>query len=417
MNSDSLLFPWIATCVAVGIALAQYVVAPLGATLFLISLALLLIIAFSQIRREWLAALTLSSFFFIVGFLRAQLGDLSLLPQSLIELSKSLSCHLQDFIRDTNMNSDTTSLLEAMMLGIRDNLTAETRELYRSAGVSHVLALSGLHLGILFGLFNFWLQHVLVSRWRYLIGCMGIIMIWCYALLTAFPTSLCRASLMMTLLVIGQMRLVGNNAWHTLGLAAFLILMIVPTSLFDIGFQLSFTAVAGILLFYGPLCAIWQPKSSVMRWCWSLALVGIAAQLGVFPLLLYWFHTFNIVSIFIGPFVVVMATSILYATLLMLPLHLIGVGGLLCKLIEMFVAIQHGLLTFVSHISWGRVENVSLLPGSLLLLYMALLCLLPTLHALRKPVNQPRIYRVAMFFRTWPYLLAVLILLLAVIFL
>ena len=84
MNSDSLLFPWIATCVAVGIALAQYVVAPLGATLFLISLALLLIIAFSQIRREWLAALTLSSFFFIVGFLRAQLGDLSLLPQSLI---------------------------------------------------------------------------------------------------------------------------------------------------------------------------------------------------------------------------------------------------------------------------------------------------------------------------------------------
>lgn len=398
-----------------GIGVAQYVVVPYGATFFVLFLAALCLAAFIVIKRGVRAFTLLLLLFMMMGYLRAQLADISLLPASLSSWSATLSRSSLSVIRNLGLNKETTTVMEAMLLGVRDNLSPEIRSLYRQAGAAHVLALSGLHLGILFGLFSFALQRVLLSNWRFLVGVIGIVLMWGYAMLTGFPVSLCRASLMMTLLVISQMRMVGTNGWHTLGLAALLMLLLAPSSLFDIGFQLSFAAVSGILLFYAPLRDIWYTKNRVLNAFWQVTMVSVAAQLAVLPLLLYWFHQITLVSFITSPIIIFLASCILYSAVFILLLHVFRWGSLLGWFLELFVALLHTLMAVSVRIPWSRVEHVDLTFGEMLLLYVAILCLLPPIRALKQqPAEQPKAYRWALFFRSWPYLLTTILLLLAI---
>lgn len=408
--STRFLFPMMALCLAMGIMLGSYVAVSLDAAICFMVVAGLFFVAFVLLRRGLGALLALTGLFVTLGFLRSLLPDVVLLPESLLDWSRSLSHSAISLLRQAELNDDTTALLEAMLMGQRTHLSDATLELYRQTGAAHILALSGLHLGILFGLFDYCLMHVLHVRWRFLVGTVGLALMWGYALLTGFPVSLCRASLMLSLLVIGQMRQVGNDTWHTLGLAAFLLLMVSPASLFDVGFQLSFSAVAGIFLFYRPSCEVWLPSSRGLRVFWRLWLLSMSAQVGTFPLLLCYFHRFALIGILLSPVYIFMATLIIYLALMLLLLVPLGMASLLSSSLERLVAVQHGLMELVTWIPYDRVEDVWLTWGQVVLLYGAILCLLPPLHVLRKPDVQLPHYRRAMFFRSWPYLLAALLL-------
>ena len=398
---------------------------PLSASDYLLMLplyvaALLFLGVFFFLRRGLLALFALCAFFFTLGCIRTLLPSFALQSSFGMEWGRAGADALSTVLHRARLSPDTTALLEAMLLGRRDGLSDYVLDLYRQSGASHILALSGLHLSVLFGVFNYGLLRVLHRRWRYFVGLLGILFMWGYAFLTGFPISLCRATLMLSLLVIAQMRLVGNEGWHTLGLAAMVLLLLNPLTLFDVGFQLSFAAVAGLLLFYPPLMAIGLPKRRFLRRLWQLFVVALSAQLGVFPLLLHYFHRFSLVGLFFSPFYALIATLFLFVALLLLILSGIGAAFLLRPLLEGLAFIQHGLMAFSLRLSWGGGESVWLLPGSIehvhfswgsvLLLYVALLCLLPSLHALQWLRDCPPLHRRALFFRTWPYLLAFLLL-------
>lgn len=399
-----------ALCMAIGIMMGGYVAVSSDAAICFMVAAWLFFASFILLRRGVGASLSLVALFVMLGFLRSQLPEVVLLPESIMNWSLGLSRWAMSLLQQADLNDDTTTLLEAMLMGQRTHLSSATIELYRQTGAAHILALSGLHLSILFGLFDYCLMHVLHVRWRFLVGTVGLLLMWGYALLTGFPVSLCRASLMLSLLVIGQMRQVGNDTWHTLGLAAFLLLLISPDSLFDVGFQLSFTAVAGIILFYRPLCEVWLPSSRWLRALWCLWLLSLSAQLATFPLLLCYFHRYALIGILLSPVYIFMATLIIYLALMLLLLVPLGAASMLCPLLEQLVAVQHGLMKMVTRIPYDRVEDVWITWGQVVLLYGAILCLFPPLCALRKPDVQLPHYRRAMFFRSWPYLLAALLL-------
>lgn len=379
-----------------------------------IALALALL-SYAMKRRGALPLASLCIFFCLLGLLRSQYSALTLIPSYIIDCSQKLSLLLPNALKHAPMSERTCGLLEAMLLGIRTNMDSSMRDLFRQAGAAHVLALSGLHLGILSGVFIFWLQRVLTSGWRYLVGIVGIIAMWGYALLTGFPVSLCRAALMMSLLVVGQMRLVGNNTWHTLGFAAFLLLMLNPNTLFDIGFQMSFAAVTGILLFYEPLTQIWMPSNTALRWLLKISIVSLSAQLGVFPISLYWFHQFTIVSFITSPVIILFTTLILYLAVILFALLPFGKGALVAVCIEWFVISECWLMQKSLLLPFSRVVDVFLSIGEIVLIYCALLCLLPSLHALRRQTVELPYQRLAMFFRTWPYLAAVIVLIMTII--
>ena len=181
--------------------------------------------------------------------------------------------------------------------------------------------------------------------------------------------------------------------------------------LYDVGFQLSFLAVAGLVYFYRPLVEIGLPKHFILQWLWKFWLVSLSTQLGVFPLLLYYFHSISVLGIFFSPIYILIVTAIIYNALVFLLLYTCGFGLYLRYMLELFVSLQHSLMSFASHLPLARIDGVWINEGQVILLYTALVILLPVIRALRQPNYQPSGYRLAMFFRAWPYLLAIIILL------
>tara|TARA_Y100000593_G_C4279740_1_gene322106 strand:- start:409 stop:1596 length:1188 start_codon:yes stop_codon:yes gene_type:complete len=157
----------------------------------------------------------------------------------------------------------------------------------------HVLAVSGLHVGILVSVFLFLVKPFKLKGWKlkvYLIAV--VIIIWLYAMITGFSPSVVRASVMFTLITLGQMRDRKPSIFNVLAFSAILMIAIDPEVIFEVGFQLSYVAVAGIVLLQPMITRWWLPSSPWIEYLWQLAAVSIAAQLATFPLTVFYFHNF-----------------------------------------------------------------------------------------------------------------------------
>ncbi len=283
-------------------------------------------------------------FFTVMGILRTYLPDMDLLPEGVRNTLADWSQGATRRLTALSLPSDTTSLLKAMLLGRREGMSLELRELYSQAGASHILALSGLHLGVLFGAFNAVLFHT-VSRAaiRWTVGMVSIIIMWAYVFLTGASPSLVRSAVMTTLVVLSFIRQSGFSSWHTLGVAGFVILLVTPSALWSIGFQLSFAGVAGIFLFFRPLCRLMNPRRRIIYPLWQAFCVSFSAQLAVSPLIAYYFHTFSLSAFVLSPAYVLLATLILYTGMMAL-LGSTWMAALVSPAVGFLADLQHGLM-------------------------------------------------------------------------
>lgn len=197
-------------------------------------------------------------------------------------------------------------VLSAMTLGDKSGIDAELRQMYAQGGVSHVLALSGLHVGLLFGLFRLFILGRIHRRSTYLlVASVGVLLIWVYAFLAGLPLSLVRAVTMFTLMQALQCLRRDSLSVNNLAIAALLILIASPHALFDVGFQLSFLSVLSIMLFMPclsyPQCI---RGSSVWIFVYELLATSFFAQLATLPLVLYYFHVLPVYSLLVNVFVV-----------------------------------------------------------------------------------------------------------------
>lgn len=198
-------------------------------------------------------------------------------------MSNVLSDHLEE---------EELAVANALVLGDKDFLSAETRKSFASAGAMHVLAVSGLHVGIVLVLLMFFFKQFprVFSKNRALIA--ALLVIWCYAGLTGLSPSVLRATIMFTILSISTLIGRKGNNVNTLFFSAFVMLVWEPMYLFDIGFQLSYLAMIGIFVFYQPISRMFFISYKPLKWIWDGTSVGIAAQITTFPLSLYYFHQF-----------------------------------------------------------------------------------------------------------------------------
>lgn len=232
------------------------------------------------------------------------------------------------------------SLLQALLVGERGTISPEIRESFAKAGVIHVLAVSGLHVGFillilitLFGLFR------LPYPVRVLLTIGGLIF---YAFLTEMRAPVNRATIMATVYLIGTLIERRSNPFNTIGVAALIILFLRPQELFDIGFQLSFTAVISIVYFYTKLSAL--PVISTINqklknkpmgsYCLPLFLVSLSAQLGTIPLTAYYFNRIPFLSLIVNLFAIPIVGLIVA----------LGFTTLMTALINPWVAMIYGTL-------------------------------------------------------------------------
>ncbi len=354
---------------AFGIALAPAVAVPHVVQLCVLLALLVVIFVAHTMGRTRLFALSFALFIVVVGIARAQQGNISLLPHQLTALASHLSQLAVERLLTLGMPHDVTALVQAMLLGRRDALTSQIRDLYSIAGASHVLALSGLHLSVLFGAFHYCLMRV-ASRaaLRIAMGCFGLFTLWSYALLSGLPVSLVRAAVMMSIFLISQMRQGGVSGWHTLGVAAMLILFVAPTSLWNIGFQLSSASMLGLIAFCVPLLRLFRLRCLVLRWLWSGFAVSLSAQALSLPLVLHYFRSYSPYSPLFSPFYVLLAALILYAALLAI------LWGRTAIIVTALVSIQHGLMRCVSQLPYSVVLTSRHTWGQVILQWIAVVC-------------------------------------------
>jgi competence protein ComEC len=229
-------------------------------------------------------------------------------------------------VRDNIGTDQNGGVAAALLIGYTHLLEDDVRQIYSQTGVTHVLAVSGMHVGILAGMLGILLAF-LKKRGTWGITAHTILLIvaiWTFSLVTGATPSVMRAAIMFTLL-LGSL-LYGRKAinYNIIAASAFIILLLDPKTLFHVGFQLSYAAVLGIIMFQQPLQNLWTPIYKINRFWWDIVSVTLAAQVLTFPLTLYYFHQFPIYFVLANLFAVPLSSFILNGGVLLLPLALLG---------------------------------------------------------------------------------------------
>jgi competence protein ComEC len=209
------------------------------------------------------------------------------IDKQLAQLRNKLSQVLKNELNGSNL-----AIAQALILGDKSLLDQETRNSFGATGAMHVLAVSGLHIGIITQLllYLFQFSSKLITRRNAVI--ITVILLWIYALLTGFSPSVVRAVFMFSVLILAQ-ETGGNYApINVLFFTAFILLLFNPYVIYDIGFQLSYLAMLGIYTLYKPIAAWYITKNKILNYLWQGSAIGFAAQAMTVPLTLYYFHQF-----------------------------------------------------------------------------------------------------------------------------
>jgi competence protein ComEC len=200
---------------------------------------------------------------------------------------------VQESLKKHDFKPDELAVVNALLLGQRQDISKQLIADYSSAGAIHILAVSGLHVGIILLILN-WLFKPLerLNKGRFIKTVLVVLFLWMFAFVAGLSASVVRAVTMFTFLAIGLSFRRKNIVEFSLIASMFFLLIVKPMFLFDIGFQLSYLAVFGIIWVQPILYKFWNPKLKIVDKFWQLLTVSFAAQAGILPLSLYYFHQF-----------------------------------------------------------------------------------------------------------------------------
>nr|MBF6607823.1 ComEC family competence protein [Flavobacterium sp.] len=284
----------------------------------------------------------------------------------------------------SGFGTDELSVLGALILGQRQEISPEINRDYRLAGAIHILSVSGLHVGIVLLIMNFLLKPLPASPAASLIKLMIIIgSLWTFAILASLSPSVVRAVTMFSIVAIGMHINRSTNIFHTLIVSMLIILMYQPSFIYDVGFQLSYIALFGILWLQPLLRNLWDPKSKIVRYFWDIFTVSVAAQTAAFPISIYYFHQFPglffVTNLIIIPFLgVIMAYGIAimcWAIFTTVPDHLV-IG------LETCISLMNRA---IKHIASAEQFIINDIPMNIWMLCILYLCIITGIGYLQKP--------------------------------
>lgn len=242
---------------------------------------------------------------------------------------------------------DVLSIINALLLGQRQTIDKSIYNNYVNSGTIHILAVSGLHVGILLLILNFIFRPLLLLKHGYVLRPIIIITIlWLFAIVAGLSPSVTRAVTMFSIISFAMHLKRPTNIYNTLDISAFFILLVKPTFLFEVGFQMSYLAVLGIVSIQPILYKLWQPKYLIVDKFWQIFTVTLAAQAGVLPISLFYFHQFpglffisNLVVIpFLGLILVFGLFVIVMALVGFLPKSIVEIYSLTIESLNGFIA-------------------------------------------------------------------------------
>jgi competence protein ComEC len=307
---------------------------------------------------------------------------------SLSGTASQIRTSIQKSLQKYPFEKEELAVIQALLLGQKQDISKELLTAYAKAGAMHILAISGLHVGILLLMLSFLLKPLeRIKHGKIVKTVFLILLLWMFALIAGFSASVVRAVTMFTFLAIGMSVGRPNSVVYALISSAFVLLIFQPLLLFDVGFQLSYLAVFGIVWMQPKLYALWKPRNKILNRVWQLSTVSIAAQFGILPLSLFYFHQFPGLFILSNIVIIPFLGSIL----------IIGIGIIICAQIGILtdqlvllygkiISSLNGFISFVSEQEEFLIRDISF-SGTLLVASYAVLFGLGNLLSKRSVQN------------------------------
>lgn len=310
----------------------------------------------------------------------------------LVGLSYQLRDYLLKILQHHQINGDEFAVAGALLLGYEDQLDQEIINAYSSSGALHVLSVSGMHVAIVYIVFS-WLLGFL-DKIKYGVMMKAIVLLlflWFYALLTGFSASVLRSAAMFSFVVIANAFNRKTNIYNTLAISAFVLLLINPFYIMDVGFQLSYLAVIGIVFVYPKIDAWLFFKNKIAYAIWKIVAISLAAQIATFPLSLYYFHQFPTYFLFSNLIVVPVSTFILYGGILLFFVDkIVWLGTILGQALWAITWFLNSSVKFIEKLPYAIIEGISIESFETILIYLVIVFVI--LYFLNKRIKYVQLF-------------------------
>ncbi len=272
---------------------------------------------------------------------------------------------------------EENGLLEALMMGYTNDLDRELLQSYSDTGVVHIIAISGLHLTLIYQILQLLLQRIngqKSGKWAKLIILLGSL--WTFSFLSGASPSVIRSAVMFSILLLARNLSRESIVFNTLASSAFLLLCFDPFWLWDTGFQLSYSAVLSLVIFMRPIHGLIHLRNKWLSFLWSSACVSLAAQVLTTPISIYYFHRFPNYFLFCNLLAVPLSSIILAGGILLcffsfFPLLARGIGWVLIKLIDLL----DGFVQYLSHLPGAVTNQLNINIPQVILEYLLIYCM------------------------------------------
>lgn len=285
-----------------------------------------------------------------------------------LQLRSTVVAAFRKYIPDTG----AAALASTLIMGYRADLSPEVLSAYAKTGTMHVLSVSGMHVALVFILLSFLLKPL--DRFRVLKGLRVVLllaMIWFYALISGFSPSVNRAALMLSFVIAVRAFNKSMNTYNLLAVSAFILLLYHPLYLLDIGFQLSYLAVFGLVFFHPYFNQLLVFRFRALDAVWSYVTLSVAAQIPTFPLSVYAFHQFPIYFILSNLLIILPVTLLMYVGVFFVMILPFGMGlAFLGKTLYFLIHFTNRSLFWIENLPFSSLQGLWISPLQMICLYL-----------------------------------------------
>ncbi len=295
-------------------------------------------------------------------------------------LAFSIREHCKEWLRAYLTDPSRNAVAAALLLGEKSWLPEDVQTRYRDTGATHVLAVSGLHTGIIAGTILWMMQFIGRHRWwQRMLKCLfALAILWLFVFITGMAPSVLRAATMFSFILIARLWLRRYiNIYNIIALSAFLLIWHDPNIIYQVGFQLSYSALLGIIAFQDILYRSVFLPFTWMRVIWQLMTVSIAAQIGTLPFTVFYFHMLPLYSWLSGIIVVPLAGLILKAGMLLFitAATVPSIAIIPAYILDALIFVMNSGVALCHHLPGGTLSHLWLMPFEAVLLGLSILCM------------------------------------------
>ena len=283
------------------------------------------------------------------------------------------------------LDKNALAITSAILLGYDELLETKVKAVFAAAGAMHILCVSGLHVGIIYFMFSSLLKFFDRNKKTRLLKALLLIgIIVSYALITGLSPSVLRASVMFIVIIVGKTIQRKISIYNLLAFSAFLLLIFNPMMIREIGFQLSYLAVAGIVTIYPKIQPLFLSKYSLVNKAWSLSIVSFAAILSTFPLSIYYFHQFPSYFFITNLLVIPAAIFVIYMGItLILTSYFTLIASFIGKVMVLFLHYLFFLLHELTSLPGAVIRNISFTPWMVVIAFLLIISMIAFLFFYR----------------------------------